>query len=113
MSYKSEEEKRLRTLRCAGIDTEGFGLLNTFFLYDELASCFGWLTHKLNSFGFHKLAIYLSDIKVSQHKIKGFEIRQTISIKGKRSHYEQDCYIHDQDPEEAISYVCEKYNLAK
>jgi hypothetical protein len=112
MNYKTEEERRLQVLSIAGIDTEGFGLLNTFFLYDQLVGYFGWLSHKLETYGFHKLAIYFSDIKVNQHKAKGYDIQQIISIKGTSGEYVQDCYIHDREPEKAISYVCEKYNLA-
>jgi hypothetical protein len=111
MNYKAEEKRRLQALSIAGIDTEGFGLLNTFFLHDRLETHFGWLSRKLNAYDFHKLAIYFSDIKTSQHKVKGFETQQIITIKGRSGGYMQDCCIHDQEPEKSISYVCEKYNL--
>ena len=110
---KDENDKRLSLLKIAGFDTENFGLINTFFLYDHLTDYFGWLSKNLNELGFQKLAFYLSKVKVQQIKVKGFEQWQTLTINADTGRFEQDGFVHDKDPESAIDYVCDKYHLTK
>jgi len=108
-----EKKNREKSLQAAGIDTEGFGVLNTFFLYDYLVEHFNIFSKYLTNKGWHKLAFSLSNVSVYQYKVKGFEIRQTVKIKGDSGGYKQDCFVHDHDPEEAIKYVCKKYSLSE
>jgi hypothetical protein len=108
---KTELSKRTELLEKSGIDTEGFGLINTFFLSDEIIYKLNKLSSFLYHHGFYKIAIYFSSFKAYQSKTKGFEIRQVIEISSEKGSYTQDCFIHDKDPENDKNYICKKYNL--
>lgn len=110
-TIENETKQRSNLLKASGIDTEGFGLLNTFFLSDEILSKFNWLSKKLNGLGALKLAIYFSNITTYQYKYKGFEIRQEISIKNEKGKYTLDGYVHDNCPDTARDYIAKKYRL--
>lgn len=107
-----ENSKRLSLLKASGVDVEGFGYLNTFFLSDEIICDFNWLSKISYKLNFFKLALYFSDISTYQYKYKGFEIRQVIEIIKKYGAYKQDGYVHDQCTDEALEYISEKYNFA-
>jgi hypothetical protein len=111
MDVQTENAKRLELLKKVGMDGEGFGFLNTFFLYDQVVSYFGWLPMKLYKLGFDNLAVLISEVNVSQLKTKGSEIYQTVIINGSSGQYKQKAYIHDDCPDTAVEYICEKYNL--
>lgn len=113
MNLKQETKRRTELLKDANIDVEGFGLLNTFFLYDSIYDGLGKYSRWLANKGFNKLALWLSDINTFQWYDKTLKIRQFVRIEYPNGHYEQEGWIHDKEPEKDKQYILDKYKLSE
>lgn len=112
VNLKEEFDRRKALLSASGLDISGFGMINVFNLYDHIVEHFGFFAKKLHHYGFNRMAFSITGVSTFQYKVRGCEIRQTIYIKSEGREYSQDCWIHDQDPDEARKYVKNEYNLA-
>lgn len=109
-----EQERRRTLLEAYSINTDGFELLNTFFLADvilrEQNKFSLWLINK----GFFKAATWIRRLKVDQCCDPRFELWQSITISNPNgtSVYHQTGCINDTDAEQSREYILNKYQLS-
>ncbi|MFK5948099.1 MAG: hypothetical protein QM500_04945 [Methylococcales bacterium] len=104
-----EQSRRNQVLKAFGLDVEGWGLLNSYSIYDEVFGYCGAITKFLIGINCPVLARYFSNVQSIQIKAQTLQIWQEVSIISDRGSFKFEGWIHDQEPLKSERYIYDKY----
>ncbi len=105
----TEKFRREKLLNMYGLKTKGWGVYQTYIIYDDIYKAMSKLERSLYGRGLIRAACIVSSIELDQVNVLGHSNYERISIKSKLDTLTRTSYVTDMDHIETLDLIRSKY----